>query len=238
MDRGVAPDLRVRAYDRDDRTRVRDVCYRTGYMGDPIDWQWRDRESFADMFTGYYTEQEPGSALVVEVGGLVEGYLLGCLDSRRAWNPGAVAGRHVVRRAIAFRRGTAAAVWRTFGDVVVDVARRRVKLRDLDFHDARWPAHLHIDLLPPARGRGAGRRLVHEWFALLRDRGIHGCHLQTMAENTGAIAFFSAMGFRRLGDPQLIPGLRARDGARLHSQVMVTDLGAAPTHDREPAGEQ
>ena len=96
-------------------------AYGTGYMGDPIDWQWRDRESFADMFTGYYTDREPGSAFVVEVDGVVEGYLLGCLDSHQAWNPATVAGRHIVRRGIAFRPGTAAVVWRTFGDAAVDL---------------------------------------------------------------------------------------------------------------------
>jgi ribosomal protein S18 acetylase RimI-like enzyme len=70
--------------------------------------------------------------------------------------------------------------------------------------DDRWPAHLHIDLLPVARGQGAGRRLVDAWFTRLRERGVSGCHLQTMAENTGAIAFFTTVGFRRLGEPQRI----------------------------------
>jgi GNAT superfamily N-acetyltransferase len=219
-----AADLRVRAYRRDDRIRVRDVCYRTGYMGDPIDWQWRDSESFADIFSGYYTDHEPGSAFVVEVDGVVSGYLLGCVDSSKAANPGAVAGRHVVRRGIAFRPGTARVVWRTIGDAAVDIARGRMNLREIEFADARWPAHLHIDLLSEARGHGAGRRLVDAWCTLLRGRGVTGCHLQTMAENTGAIAFFTALGFRRLGDPQLIPGLRTRDGGRMHSQVMVTEL--------------
>jgi ribosomal protein S18 acetylase RimI-like enzyme len=227
MDRGVAPDLRVRPYERDDRNRVRDVCYRTGYMGDPIDWQWQDHESWGDMFTGYYTDREPGSAFVVEVNGVVEGYLLGCLDSHRAWNPATIAGRHIVRRGIAFRPGTAGVVWRTFGDAAVDLARRRIKVREMEFSDPRWPAHLHIDLLEPARGRGAGRQLIHAWFARLRERGITGCHLQTMAENTRAIAFFSAMGLRRHGDPQIIPGLRTREGARMHSQTMVIDLESA-----------
>jgi GNAT superfamily N-acetyltransferase len=224
MGRAIAPDLRVRAYTTDDRIRVRDVCFRTGYMGGPVAWQWRDVESFADMFTGYYTDHEPGSAFVVEVDGVVSGYLLGCIDSTKAANPGAVAARHIVRRGIAFRPGTASVVWRTVGDAVVDIARKRVNLRDLEFADVRWPAHLHIDLLPAARGHGAGRTLVRSWFAVLRERGVTGCHLQTMVENTGAIAFFGAMGFRRFGDPQLIPGLRTREGGRLHSQVMVTDL--------------
>jgi ribosomal protein S18 acetylase RimI-like enzyme len=203
-------------------------------MGEPIDWQWRDAASFADMFTGYYTDREPGSAFVVEVDGEVEGYLLGCLDSSEAWNPATVAARHIVRRAIGFRPGTAAVVWRTFGDAAVDLAGRRVKLRDFEFADPRWPAHLHIDLLAPARDRGAGRLLMHAWFAMLRDRGISGCHLGTMAENARAIGFFTAMGFRRLGDPLLIPGLRTREGGRMHTQVMVTEIKSEPTPAPDP----
>src|SRR5437868_443829 len=103
----------IRPYEPRDRDAVRDICYVTGYMGDPVDWQWRDRESFSDMFSGYYTDREPESALVVEIDGVVRGYLLGCVDSEKAWNAAAIAARHVVRRGIAFRRGTAGMVWRS-----------------------------------------------------------------------------------------------------------------------------
>jgi ribosomal protein S18 acetylase RimI-like enzyme len=222
MDRSA--DLRVRPYERGDRAAVRAVCFRTGYMGDPVDWMWRDEASFADMFSRYYTDREPESAFVVEVDGRVAGYLLGCVDSTRASNPGAVAGRHVLLRGIAFRPGTARVIWRTVGDAARDLATRRVRLRDLELTDPRWPAHLHIDLLPEARGRGAGRLLVGAWLDRLRDLGVPGCALQTMSENAGAIEFFSAVGFRRLGRPVLIPGFRTRLGYRLHQQVMVIDL--------------
>ena len=214
----------VRRYVSTDRERVREVCCRTGFMGDPIDWQWRDAESFADMFCGYYTDAEPESAFVVETGGVVVGYLLGCVDSRQAWNPGAIVGRHILRRGIIIRPGTAGVVWRGIRDAIGDVVSRRVSLRDLEFADPRWPAHLHIDLLPEARGVGAGRRLVQAWFALLQEVGIVGCHLQTLAENSRAVAFFEAVGFRRLGMPQLVQGLRTRTGERLHLQVMVTEV--------------
>jgi ribosomal protein S18 acetylase RimI-like enzyme len=204
-----------------DRAGVRRVCYETGYMGEPIDWQWRDAESFADIFSSYYTDAEPGSAFVVERSGIVCGYLLGCTDSRRAWNPGRIAGRHLLRRGLAFRPGTAPVIWRTMGDTVVDLARRRVAIRDLEFSDPRWPAHLHIDLLPEARGQGVGRQLVQRWFDELDAHGGIACHLQTFAENTTALAFFESVGFERLGPPVLTPGLRSRSGARLHLQVMV-----------------
>ena len=52
-------DVVFRRYEARDRAAVRNICYVTGYMGDPIDWQWRDAESFADMFSAYYTDEEP-----------------------------------------------------------------------------------------------------------------------------------------------------------------------------------
>ena len=217
-------DVAVRPYDAGDRAAVRAVCYRTGYMGEPIDWQWRDEPSFADLFCGYCTDAEPESAFVVEVDGAVAGYLLGCVDSRRAWNPGGIISRHVLRRGLLFRSGTAGVIWRGIGDAMVDLATRRVDLRDLEFRDPRWPAHLHIDPLPRARGRGAGRQLVSAWFGRLRSLGISGCHLQTMAENASALTFFEAVGFRRHGGVPVIQGLRTRTGERLHLQAMVIDL--------------
>jgi ribosomal protein S18 acetylase RimI-like enzyme len=217
-------DVEIRAYRASDRALVRDVCYRTGYMGRPIDWQWYDRESFADMFSGYYTDREPQSALVVEIDGVVSGYLLGCLDTARATSAGVAAARHIVRRGLAFRRGTAGVIWRTVGDTLVDVTRRRFDPRELEFSDDRWPAHFHIDLLDKARGAGLGRRLVQRWLESLRDREVPGCHVQTFAENANALAFFEALGFRRFGKPAIVQGLRSPAGARLHTQVLVVEL--------------
>jgi RimJ/RimL family protein N-acetyltransferase len=223
----LVPTPVLRPYEPRDREAVRHICFVTGYLGDPVAWQWRDEPSFADMFSSYYTDHEPGSASVVEVDGVVSGYLLGCVDSTKAANAAAIAARHAVRRGIAFRPGTAGVVWRSARDVVADLVRRRVTPAELDIADARWPAHLHIDLLPVARGCGAGQALVRGWLSSLRDQGVPGCHLQTMQENTGAIAFFEAMGFRRHGRPVPAPGLRTPEGDRLHLQVMVQDLAPA-----------
>jgi RimJ/RimL family protein N-acetyltransferase len=214
----------VRPYEPRDRAAVRHVCFETGLMGDPVADQWRDSESFADLFSSYYTDHEPESAQVVEIDDVVEGYLLGCVDSSRASSVASLAARHVVRRGIAFRPGTAATVWRSVGDVVTDLARRRITLAALDFADDRWPAHLHIDLLAPARGTGAAGTLVTRWLDSLRAADVPGCHLQTMAENTRAISFFERMGFARHNEPVPAPGLRDRGGARLHLQVMVNTL--------------
>ncbi len=220
----TTPDVVIRPYERADRARVRHICFQTGYLGDPVDWQWRDAESFADMFSGYYTDAEPESAFVVEIDGQVEGYLLGAVDARKPWSIGKVARRHMIRRGIAFRPGTAPVIWRTFSDGFRDLAAKRVTIQDLEFHDPKYPAHLHIDLLPAARGLGAGRRLINSWFDRLRSLDVPGCYLQTFAENHRAVPFFHAVGFTDAGPPILTPGPRSPDGERLHTLAMVHSL--------------
>ena len=131
-------------------------------------------------------------------------------------------GRHFFRRGIGFRPGTAGVVWRSFGDVIVDGVHRR--LPPVSGYDARWPAHLHIDLLSSIRGLGVGATLMHTWLDDLRSRAVPGCHLETLGENHGAIAFFESMGFRRRGDPVPAPGLRSPAGDRLSVQLMVQPL--------------
>ena len=213
--------VQVRPYRAADRPQVRYICHATGYMGDSIRWAWRDPESFADMFSGYYTDHEPESIYVVDQGGEVTGYLLGCVDTRRAQSSTVVAARHALGRLLLARPGTAGFLWRGMADLLRD-ARRLVASGA--FWDPRWPAHLHIDLLPLARGRGAGRRLMERWLDRLGQQGVPGVHLGTFAENLPAIAFFQRVGFCLHGEPLPAPGFRTREGARMHSQIMVRSL--------------
>lgn len=208
----------LRPYEAGDRARVRAICFDTGYMGEP-EWQWRDRESFADLYSAYYTDAEPQSALVAERAGVVEGYLLGCLDSRQAWSEAAVFVRLLRTRWIALRPSTARFVWRSFADVAADKLRGRPLPENP--HDDRWPAHLHIDLLPGIRGRGVGGRLLRMWLARLDEAGVAGCHVQTLAENARAVAAFESVGFERRGGPAVVPGLRTRRGGRHHVQLLT-----------------
>jgi len=216
------PAVHVRPYRPSDRPAVRRICVETGYLGDPVQWQWRDERSFADLFCGWYTDHAPQTAWVAVRAGRVVGYLLGCADSTAVPDPVRALVPQVLRRGLLVRPGTAAVLWRGLADGV-SLMRRGDGLPE-PVLDERWPAHLHIDLLPVARGSGVGARLVRTWLDHLRREGVAGCHLETMAENTAAIGFFERQGFRRHGEPTPVPGLRARDGSRLHTQLMVQPL--------------
>jgi ribosomal protein S18 acetylase RimI-like enzyme len=185
-------EIEIRPYTARDRERVRFIVFETDYEGESVDWLRRDRESFADLVSRYYTDQEPESLLVAESNGAVVGYLTGCVDSSRMLGTAMRESLRFIGRGALFRPGVAGFLWRSFYDLVRDRGTSQNVLID-----ARWPAHLHVDLLPEARGKGVGRRLIGRWLARLRELGSRGVHLGTFAENHKAIRFFEACGFER-----------------------------------------
>src|SRR2546430_9635457 len=84
----------IRSYQASDRGAVRKLCCETGFLGDPIDPVFQDRELFADFLTTYYTDHEPESSFVLEIDGEIRGYLLG---SRKPLQHQVYAFAHTVR---------------------------------------------------------------------------------------------------------------------------------------------
>src|ERR1043165_9787703 len=71
------PPFTIRSYRKSDREAVRRLCCQTGFLGEPIDPVYEDRQLFADFLTTYYTDHEPESSFVLEIDGEIRGYLLG-----------------------------------------------------------------------------------------------------------------------------------------------------------------
>ena len=61
-----------------------------------------------------------------------------------------------------------------------------------------YPAHLHIDILPAARGKGFGRQLVQVFLNQLKVLNINGVHLIVSKQNSAAIGFYEHIGFQEL----------------------------------------
>jgi ribosomal protein S18 acetylase RimI-like enzyme len=196
---------------------VRDISFRTGFMGESVASFWRHQASWADVWTSYYADHEPGSLHVATIDDALVGYLAGCVDTA-AMHPSTdeLIMPSVMRHALLLRPGTAGFLYRAMLDGWRDKERASG-----DFIDPRWPAHLHINLLPAARGSGLGRALMARWLGQLIAAGSAGCHLATLVENTRAHSFFLKAGFRDHGEPTLVSGMRTTAGDRLHQQVMV-----------------
>jgi ribosomal protein S18 acetylase RimI-like enzyme len=177
-----------------DRQRLRDICVQTCWLGRyeplalPDDWIW------AEYWTRYFTDIEPDLTWVVRnASGVAVGYLTGTANEARfhAYAPRVALGiiwraiRKRILRVPHARRAAAAMLGAAArGDMAIPARLQK-----------RYPAALHLNLSPEARGHGLGRRLVEILWRALHDRGVPGVHAQTISANARAGAFFERAGF-------------------------------------------
>ncbi|WP_418276870.1 GNAT family N-acetyltransferase [Isoptericola jiangsuensis] len=209
-------DLVVRPYRPSDRAAVGEVCVRTAAAGGDARGVYSDDSLMPDVYALPYVDHAPevafvvvdpsttppvdgGDAVLAVDDGLAVGYVLAAPDTvefvrwwQQEWTPGFVE-RHP-------RPGpTPAAPSYSEADLLRDGADPTRMLRGISTAElTAYPAHLHIDLIPRAQGRGLGRRLVAVLCAALADRGVAGVHLGHDPANTGARAFYDRLGFVEL----------------------------------------
>ncbi len=179
----------IRRYREGERQALYEICLLTGDSGEDATGQYRDPDLLGEAYVGPYLRFAPEHALVAEDESGVAGYVLGVRDTvafeaecERSWWP-ALRARHPLD---AFEEDTPD--WRivrlihhppTVSPEVVE----------------RYPAHLHIDLLPRLQGHGEGRRLLTALLDGLADAGAPGVHLGVSRTNERAIGFYLRMGF-------------------------------------------
>jgi hypothetical protein len=150
----------IRSYRASDRQAVRRLCCETGFLGEPIDPVYEDRELFADFLTSYYTDKEPESSFILEVDGEIRGYLLGSRKPLRNqlyafWQNISLFLKMLGRyfryngRSRRFIRWTVTNGWRE-----VPARPRRVP-------------HFHINLLADARKMSTTRALMSAYLSYL-----------------------------------------------------------------------
>ena len=194
--------LKVRPYLPSDRQAVRSICCETGFMGNPIDPVFTDRDAFADFFTRYYTDYEPENALVAvsEDDDQAVGYLLGCVNfnsvnRKTAWIILSRTLPKVVGRLITFQYNMASIkflVWFVF---------RAARETPKGVPDS---AHFHINLLSKYRTGFAGRRLIFPFVNKLAKEGIKGVYGQMQVyEDRRSEKVFERYGFKFIDRKQV-----------------------------------
>jgi len=58
-----------------------------------------------------------------------------------------------------------------------------------------YPAHIHMNLLPRAQGKGIGTKLLETWIAAARSCGVTAVHAGVSAANRDGLKFWTARGF-------------------------------------------
>lgn len=212
--------IEVRRFAEADRAQLRELFGRAG-EGSPTASLWGHLESEAAVYLEPYMDLEPESLFVAVHDGELVGYLTGCVDSSAFPSESERMDRAIRAYRLVFRRAPAAFFARSMLDMARSAIRREPTAAD--FVDATWPAHLHINVAPAARGTGAAAELMNQWLERLRSVGSPGCYLQTLVENGRAVRFFERMGFTKHGPTPLVPGLRY-EGGRLHQLTMVQSI--------------
>lgn len=61
-----------------------------------------------------------------------------------------------------------------------------------------YKAHLHIDLLKKAQGKGWGKLMIKKQFELLKNQGVQACHLEHGISNTKTHSFYQKIGMHEI----------------------------------------
>jgi hypothetical protein len=158
-----------RQYLEPDREEVRRICCDTGFLGNPVDPLFQDRELFADLFTNAYLDYEPEWTLVADRGGLVAGYLTGSVA------PG-------------FNRNLMRSGFQTACKMLKRLVTGKYRHHPRSEQFVRWvltrglmeqpshpegAAHLHLNLERPLRWGAVARRLLATFESMILAAGIN-----------------------------------------------------------------
>jgi GNAT superfamily N-acetyltransferase len=183
-----------------DIPRCYEICLKTGVAGKDATSFFHDPHLIGQYYVGPYLFYGGDSlCFVAEAESFVWGYIVAVLDTAAfnewmdtVWLP-----------PLCRRYPPTYPLEKTASDYeasIISQLNRRLSEAEIPAWRASFPAHMHIDILPPLQGHGVGRALVNTLFAQLEKRGCPGLHLGVSKENLGAIAFYQKMGFTQLDE--------------------------------------
>jgi ribosomal protein S18 acetylase RimI-like enzyme len=188
--------IQIRNYQPEFLPDLYRICLETGDSGKDASPQFTDLELLGAFYAAPYAILEPDLTFVLRDETGVCGYILGTRDSNRfadwmnhewltTWqtkHPLTVQA-HVIPETLSYQERIIGLIHRGYApyDCVPE-----------------YPAHLHIDLLPRAQGKGWGRTLMNTFLNRLRELEVPGVHLGVGTSNSGAIQFYERLGFERL----------------------------------------
>ncbi len=171
----------VRPYTQKDKENVRIVCLETGPSNA---YEPKERALLLACFCDYYIENEPENCFVVaDDSDNAVGYIFCARDCR--------------------------SYYRVFRQKYIPAAREASLAKGImawfttfpvRFYSKKYPAHLHIDILPDYQRRGFGSLLMDANIGNLKARHVPGVMLVCGSRNQKGINFYKKYGFKKVAD--------------------------------------
>jgi len=196
-------DFHIRLARPSDLDALYAICLATGDSGEDAAALHADPRLLGHVYVGPYVVLEPDLAFVVEDGIGVAGYVLGAANTalfeerlEREWWPS-------LRAQYADPTGSDPSTWSSDQRLAVQIHHPG---RTPPSVMGRYPAHLHLDLLPRIRGKGAATALLNRCFAEMKSAGVSAVMLGASRANHRGVAFWQKSGFAEIVSPDLESG--------------------------------
>ena len=185
-------DFSIRSYKSADTSAVYEICLKTGNSGQDATHLFSDPLVLGHIYVGPYMEFEPQSVFILEDDQGPCGYIMGVLDSQTYYQW--MHSEWLPKIRVDYKKPT--------GDP--DTWNETEKITNLLFQPELqrlfpgFPAHLHIDLLSRAQGKGQGKLMMDRFIDYLRYNKISGVHLELSSKNDRAFSFYRKYGMQEL----------------------------------------
>ena len=195
--------FKIRKANYSDLPYIYNICLKTGKSGSDASDYLYDKFSIAQYFAAPYLHFDIDSCLILENEGIPTGYIIGCSNTsefnkwmNEEWLPEL---RKKYPPEIECKS--------PLESFIVKKINSDIEEEDY-FKD--YPSHLHIDLLETAQGKGFGKKLLYDFFKLMKTKNVKGLHLGVGLNNKNAIEFYKKTGFDviREEDGALIMGIK------------------------------
>ncbi len=185
-------DFSIRSYKSADTSAAYEICLKTGNSGQDATHLFSDPLVLGHIYVGPYMEFEPQSVFILEDDQGPCGYIMGVLDSQKYYQW--MHSEWLPKIRVDYKKPT--------GDP--DTWNKTEKITNLLFQPESqrlfpgFPAHLHIDLLSRAQGKGQGKLMMDHFIDYIRKNKIPGVHLELSVNNDRAFGFYCKYGLQEL----------------------------------------
>lgn len=190
--------ITTRSFRAADTDQLYAICLATGDGGEDAAPLYRDPRLIGHIYVGPYAALEPDLIVVAEDEDGVAGYVLGAAHTadwqdrlEREWWP-------ALRQRYAAPDPANAANW-TADQHRIAAFHHPAQVPEAVA--AAYPAHVHLNMLPRARGRGIASDLLSQGLQRLRLRGAANVHIGANRANMRGVAFWTRSGFSEIDLP-------------------------------------